>query len=162
MTWQVSVQQVYRGRLHVPARQTLARWARAALTAAADQLPAPATGLNVRVVGTDEMRRLNQRYRDRSQLTDVLAFPADLRPEYAMHSLGDIVLCAPGVHREATKRHRRPMAHWAHLTVHGSLHLCGLNHAQVAEAERMEALEVKILAGLGYSDPYAAASPPNE
>ena len=158
MTWQVSVQQVYRGRLHVPARATLARWARAALAAVADQLPAPAAGLNVRVVGADEMRRLNQRYRDQRNLTDVLAFAADLHPEYGMRSLGDIVLCAPAVHREATKRHRPPMAHWAHLTVHASLHLCGFSHTQETEAERMEALEVAILQKLGYANPYEVAA----
>lgn len=160
MTWRVSVQRVYRGRLHVPAQATLARWARAALAAVADQLPAPADGLNVRVVGGEEMRRLNERYRDRHQLTDVLAFAADLHPEYGMRSLGDIVLCAPGVHAKAAQRGRPRMAHWAHLTVHASLHLCGFCHANAAEAERMEALETAILADLGYSDPYAAVSPP--
>jgi probable rRNA maturation factor len=111
--------------------------------------------LTVRVVGRDESRDLNARYRDKDAPTNVLSFPADLPPGVELPLLGDIVICAPLVEREARAQGKAIRAHWAHLTVHGLLHLLGYDHQEEAEAAAMEALETRILAGLGYADPYA-------
>ncbi len=139
------------GRRGVPAPASFARWVREAL--AGRRRP----GLvSIRIVDEDEGRALNRDYRQRDYPTNVLSFRADPLPKGAKgpHLLGDLVLCAPVVAREAREQGKRPADHWAHLTVHGTLHLIGFDHVEPAEAERMEAREVGILARLGIADPY--------
>ena len=106
----------------------------------------------MRVVGATEARRLNRRYRGRDYATDVLAFAYDASRD-SVH--GDLVLCAPVIAREALEQGKTLEAHFAHLTVHALLHLQGYDHAGTRDAARMEARERKLLAKLGYPDPYA-------
>jgi probable rRNA maturation factor len=134
-------------RTGLPARPSLASWLRAAL-----DRPARVT---VRFVGTAEGRRLNRRYRRRDYATNVLAFGYAAARAGALD--GDIVLCAPVVAREARAQAKPLRAHYAHLTVHGALHLQGYDHQVAREAERMRARERRILARLGFADPDPAA-----
>ena len=110
--------------------------------------------LTVRVIGEEEMAKLNRRYRGRNQSTNVLSFPIEPLPGMRTDLLGDIVVCGPVVDREAAIQHKSPMGHWAHMVVHGLLHLFGYDHESDQDAMAMEALEKSMLEGLGYSDPY--------
>ena len=132
--------------LGVPSEKSFRRWVHEALDADAR--------LTVRVVGLREGRTLNRAYRGRDYATNVLTFVLDDGPPYD----GDLVLCAPVIAREARAQGKELRAHYAHLTVHGVLHLEGYAHEREAEAARMEKLETRILRRLGYPDPYA--SPP--
>jgi probable rRNA maturation factor len=116
--------------------------------------------VSVRLVGVEEMCALNARFRDRNSPTNVLSFPAELPPGVTHPLLGDIVVCAPVVAREAAEQHKAPPAHWAHMLVHGTLHLLGFDHVVPAEAEAMEARETAILASLDFPCPYGGASLP--
>ena len=110
--------------------------------------------LTVRVIGEEEMAKLNRRYRGRNQSTNVLSFPIEPLPGMRTDLLGDIIVCGPVVDREAAIQHKSPMGHWAHMVVHGLLHLFGYNHESDQDAMVMEALEKSVLEELGYSDPY--------
>ena len=138
------------GAAGVPAEAEFGRWAGAALAAAGRQ-----GELAIRVVGEAEGAELNSQYRHKSGPTNVLSFPAEIPPGVPVAVLGDLVICAPVVAREAVEQGKAPAAHWAHMTVHGCLHLLGFDHEDDAEARDMEALETRILAGLGFPDPYA-------
>lgn len=121
-----------------------------------------AAEVTVRVVDEDESRALNQRYRHKDRPTNVLAFPADIPAFVGEPALGDIVICRPVVVREALDQDKPEEAHWAHMVVHGTLHLLGYDHQDDTQARQMETLEVQILRGLGYADPYripAGAAP---
>ncbi len=115
----------------------------------------PAAELSIRVVDEEEGRVLNSTYRGRDYATNVLSFAADLPAGVDVPLLGDLVICAPVVAREAIDRDKPAHAHWAHLVIHGLLHLLGYDHVEDSEAQRMEAEERALLARLGYSDPYA-------
>jgi len=130
----------------LPTRAQLRRWLAAALARSA--------AITVRFVGTVEGRALNRAYRDRDYATNVLSFGYDSSGRDARLE-GDIVLCAPVLRREARAQGKALAAHVAHLTVHGALHLQGYDHQHARAAARMEALEKKILAKLGFADPYA-------
>ena len=110
--------------------------------------------VSVRIVDAAEGQELNRRYRHRDYATNVLSFAAELPPELGLPLLGDLVLCAPVVAREAQAQGKPVEQHWAHLTVHGTLHLLGHDHETPAEAREMEALEVQVLERLGIPDPY--------
>ena len=132
----------------VPDEASIAAWARAALEHSRDE-----RAMTIRVVGGDEGRELNARWRGRGAPTNVLAFPLgddDVAPEL----LGDVVVCAPVANAEGGSNARARRAHWAHLVVHGTLHLLGHDHENDADAVRMEAAERTILSVLGYPDPY--------
>ena len=128
-------------------------WAKAALTEVAGNVE-----LAVRVAGEEECRKANRDYRGVDRATNVLSFGGDLPPEIAVRldprPIGDLLICAPVVAREASEQGKSTEAHLAHLVVHGALHLLGHDHLDPAEAERMERLEVRILRDLGYPDPY--------
>ncbi len=109
----------------------------------------------VRLVGEAEGRRLNREFRGRDRATNVLSFPFEPPPGVELDHLGDLVICAPVVAREATAQGKSPEAHWAHMVVHGMLHLQGYDHQNDDQAAIMEGLETQILAGLGYPAPYA-------
>lgn len=117
---------------------------------------AAASELTVRLVDEPEGRALNAQYRNKDYATNVLSFPADI-PDGLLDIplLGDLVICVPVVVREANEQGKSLQAHWAHLVIHGCLHLLGYDHLENAEAEEMEALERQLLADLGYPDPYA-------
>ena len=115
------------------------------------------TELVIRIVGLEESRELNRVFRGRDQATNVLSFPFEAPRVVASDLLGDLVICAPLVEREAREQGKALAAHWAHLTVHGVLHLLGFDHQNEAEAADMESREVAILAELGFADPYAVS-----
>lgn len=116
--------------------------------------------LVIRVAGEAESRRLNHEYRGRDRATNVLSFPYDPLPEIDLDHAGDLVICATVVEREAVEQGKPLQAHWAHMVVHGVLHLQGFDHASDQQAEEMEALETKILDRLGYPPPYAVDREP--
>jgi probable rRNA maturation factor len=134
---------------NVPARPEMTRWARAALAAAG-----AAGEVSIRVVDEDESRALNRDYRAKDRPTNVLSFPADVPAFVEPRPLGDLVVCAPVVAAQAAAQGKALRAHWAHMIVHGTLHLAGYDHERPADAGRMEALEKRILADLGFDDPY--------
>ena len=143
-------------RAGVPAAASFRKWAAAALAGRIRE-----ADLAIRLVGTREGRALNRHYRGRDYATNVLSFPAEL-PEglpkdVRLPLLGDLVLCAPVVAREAKEQGKPLNAHYAHLTVHGCLHLLGWDHEDAREAEAMEQLEREILVALGLPDPYLDA-----
>jgi probable rRNA maturation factor len=157
----------------------LRRWAEIALRIkpVTKTLRAPlrdGAGITIRIVGTAESRRLNHAWRGKDKPTNVLSFPSGLRatgyglsarkrnPEMytaqdldAAYPLGDLVICAPVVAREAREQAKPVQAHWAHMVVHGVLHLLGYDHEGDKDADIMEAREVTLLANLGYLNPYA-------
>lgn len=135
-----------------PAAAALERWLHAVLAPRRDSAE-----LTVRIVDEAEITELNARYRGKDYPTNVLSFPADLPPELQLPLLGDIVICAPVIEREAQEQHKSSEAHWAHMVVHGTLHLLGYDHIDDAEAEAMEHLEIEILHHLDYPNPYADA-----
>jgi probable rRNA maturation factor len=127
---------------NLPTRLQFRKWAKAALRVD--------TEVTVRIADADEARMLNSQYRGKDYATNVLTFPLSETP----HLLGDIIICAPVVADEAKVQHKSLEAHFAHLTVHGMLHLCGFDHENEDQAELMEAIEIQILAKLGYANPY--------
>jgi probable rRNA maturation factor len=135
----------------LPAAVSFKRWTEAALFAARHRKPAE---LSIRIVDAREGRALNRQYRDRDYATNVLSFPVELPPGIASPLLGDLAICAPVVAREAREQGKALRDHYAHLTVHGVLHLLGFDHQEDADAARMEKLETGILAKLGVPDPY--------
>ena len=130
----------------VPTRSEIRRWARAAL-----DVDTPRGGeIVVRFVDESEGRELNRTYRGKDYATNVLSFPYEQAPIVR----GDLVVCAPVVEREATEQGKTAQAHYAHLIVHGVLHLQGYDHERKADAHRMEDKERALLAALGFADPY--------
>jgi len=117
----------------------------------------------LRIVSGEEMRSLNEQYRGKNKLTNVLSFPADLDslPEN-LSLLGDIAICAQVVKFEAKQQNKSEQHHWAHLTVHGVLHLLGYDHQNDTDAKDMETLEIEILSSLDVPDPYRALDKCNE
>ncbi|WP_188150439.1 rRNA maturation RNase YbeY [Teredinibacter waterburyi] len=143
----------------VPSEADFRRWAEACLNPAEynpnldnPQLAEPS--LSIRVVDEAESRELNGQYRGKDYPTNVLSFPCELPDDVDIELLGDLVICAEVVDREADEQNKPVEAHWAHMTVHGCLHLLGYDHQDDDEAEQMEQLETKILAALGYPAPY--------
>lgn len=110
--------------------------------------------ITVRIVDTAEITELNHQYRNNNKATNVLSFPADLPDHIDLPLLGDVIICAPVVIQEAQDQGKPSQHHWAHLLVHGTLHLLGYDHIDNSEAEQMEALEIGILAALNIPDPY--------
>ena len=138
-------------RAGLPAAVSFRKWAAAALAGRIRE-----ADLAIRLVDTKEGRALNRHYRGKDYATNVLSFPAELPEGVKLPLLGDLVICAPVVAREAREQEKRLAAHYAHLTVHGVLHLLGWNHEDDREADAMELLERQILAELGIDDPYAS------
>jgi probable rRNA maturation factor len=141
-------------RTGLPSAASFKRWAAAACEGRIRK-----ADLAIRLVDSKEGLSLNRHYRGKDCATNVLSFPAELPTgvDLPMPLLGDLVICAPVVAREAEEQRKPLNAHFAHLTVHGVLHLLGLNHDDDREAVVMEQLEREILAGLGYADPYTDA-----
>lgn len=136
----------------VPPEADFRRWVEAALGGGRGR-----GGLVIRVVGEQEMRRLNRDYRAQDRPTNVLSFPFEPPPGVPVDHLGDILVCAAVVEREAAEQGKRPADHWAHMVVHGVLHLLGYDHQNEGDAVAMESLEAEILGQLGLPDPYRDA-----
>ena len=133
----------------VPSDEQFESWVRAALDSRREDAE-----ISLRIVDTDEITALNHQYRGKDYATNVLSFPADLPPELNLPHLGDIVICAAVVEREADEQKKPHLAHWAHMIVHGTLHLLGYDHIDDEDALVMETLEVEILQSLNIADPY--------
>ena len=133
-----------------PHARSLRRWADAAYRGGPAEL-------TIRIAGRGESRRANRTWRGQDKPTNVLSFPAGDVPAAGARPLGDLLVCAPVVAREAREQRKSLAAHWAHMIVHGVLHLTGYDHEDDEEAARMEAREVEILTSFGYSDPYGGA-----
>ncbi|MAT95057.1 MAG: rRNA maturation RNase YbeY [Halioglobus sp.] len=143
----------------VPAEDDLRGWVAAAVDGAPrlrGKQPDPGADMEiaVRLVDSQEMTRLNSAYRGANGPTNVLSFPAELPPELRQPLLGDIVICAPVVRAQARQQGKALQAHWAHMAVHGTLHLLGYDHIEEADATVMESLETTILGRLDFDCPY--------
>jgi probable rRNA maturation factor len=133
----------------VPGDAEFEAWVRAALHSRRD-----AAEISLRIVDGDEIAALNRQYRGKDYATNVLSFPADLPPQLKLPHLGDIVICAAVVEREAVEQKKPALAHWAHMIVHGTLHLLGYDHVDDNDAQVMESLEIEILQTLNFANPY--------
>jgi len=140
----------------VPSRRLLQRWASAALGARG-----AGREMALSTVGATRMRTLNRRYRGKDKPTNVLSFPAPLHPVAGgagARPLGDVVICPAVLRREAREQGKAQRAHWAHLVVHGTLHLAGYDHEIDSDARRMERREIAVLRALGFGNPYLPAA----
>jgi probable rRNA maturation factor len=146
------LQVLRRARIWSPSSADLGVWAQAALGRRAR-----GRDLALRVVGVTESRRLNALFRGKDTATNVLSFPARALPgaaAYGPQPLGDLAICARLLRREARVQGKSLRAHWAHLVVHGALHLIGYDHERAADARRMERREIAVLRRLGFANPY--------
>jgi len=137
----------------VPGSRLLSKWAVAALRSMRKPVSKTMV-LSVRIVGKSRSRSLNARYRHKDKPTNVLSFAGAGNVPDGRYFLGELVICAPVVAFEARAQGKALQAHWAHMTVHGVLHLLGFDHEQAAEAAKMASREIQILDRLGFSDPY--------
>lgn len=138
----------------MPSALMCQRWVDTALAAAANPFSVPPL-ITLRFVDADESQALNRQWRQQAKPTNVLSFPIDTPLGITDEIwLGDLILCVPVVRQEAKQQYKTWQAHWAHIIIHGVLHLLGYDHVQTEDAEQMETLEIQILAQLGYSDPY--------
>ena len=152
-TPQLQLQVAGDGGFEVPTLDQVRPWVAAAL----QKIRHPGGELTIRVVDRPEMAGLSARYRGKRGATNVLSFPFEAVAGLPLDILGDVVICAPVVAAEAASQGKPLMNHWAHLVIHGTLHLCGFDHQQPAEAEQMESLEQGIMADLGIPHPWAVA-----
>lgn len=135
----------------LPSKAEFQRW----LTAVLPKFQA-ISEVTIRIVDEAESHHLNLTYRGKDKPTNVLSFPFEAPPEIELPLLGDLIICRQVVEQEATEQQKTAEEHWAHMVVHGCLHLLGYDHIEDDEAEEMEGLETEILAELGYEDPYLA------
>lgn len=137
----------------LPGDDDLTRWARAGWQQAHD------SEVTLRLVDETESRELNRQYRNKDKPTNVLSFPFEAPAGITVPLAGDLVICAPVVAREAAEQHKTSEAHWAHMVIHGLLHLQGHDHMDDDEAEVMETLEIRLLGQLGFGNPYQTEEP---
>lgn len=134
---------------NLPSAEQIQQWANAAIRAESVE-----PEMTVRIVDEEESHHLNLTYRGKDKPTNVLSFPFECPEEVILPLLGDLVICRQVVEQEAIEQGKPLMAHWAHMIVHGSLHLLGYDHIEDNEAEEMEGLETQIMQSLGFADPY--------
>lgn len=149
--YRITVQCVNR-KTSIPDSKQFKIWAKAAL-----QNQTPSGELTIRIVDEKEITTLNSTYRKKNKPTNVLSFPMELPEgiEFDIKPLGDIVICAEVVKQEAKLQEKTEESHWAHMVVHGTLHLLGYDHENEIDADKMESLEINILKSLGFNNPYA-------
>jgi len=137
----------------LPTLTQLQTWVSAAITAGSEQTRDEAE-LTVRIVDADESQSLNGQYRGKDKPTNVLSFPFQNPPGITLPLLGDLIICKAVVEKEAIEQDKQLLSHWAHMLIHGTLHLLGYDHIEQKEAETMERIETNLMIELGYSDPY--------
>jgi len=135
----------------LPAYEDISTWLTTAITPFQ-----PQAEVTVRIVDSEESHQLNLEYRGKDKPTNVLSFPFEAPPGIELDLLGDLVICRQVVEQEAKEQNKTLLAHWAHMVVHGSLHLLGYDHIEDDEAEEMESLETELMQKLGFEDPYLA------
>lgn len=153
----LDVQQCIDVQTMLPDHRSMKQWVRTTLIEEADHRGSTLDDvyeLTIRVVERDEIQTLNQTYRHKNQATNVLSFPFESPEPLSLPLLGDLVICHDVVVCEAKEQDKTIQAHWAHMVVHGVLHLKGYDHLEEQEAEQMEALEIKILRKLSFASPY--------
>lgn len=140
----------------LPSEEQLQLWAERALS---ERTEFAEPELTIRLVAEAESQELNSTYRGKDKPTNVLSFPFEAPPEVPIELLGDLIICAQVVQAESLEQNKQADAHWAHMVIHGCLHLLGYDHINDDDAEIMEGIERQILATLGYSDPYLDEAP---
>ena len=133
---------------NVPSEENFQHWAESCYTADDEAV------VSLQIVGSDEMQSLNKDYRGKDKATNVLSFPMELPDEVGINILGDLAFCDEVIENEAKQQAKSAEAHWAHMMVHGTLHLQGYDHIENDEAEVMEAKEIEIMEILGFENPY--------
>ncbi|MCK8537687.1 rRNA maturation RNase YbeY [Yersinia ruckeri] len=139
----------------LPTEADFQRWLEAVLSQFQEE-----SEVTIRVVDEAESHELNLTYRGKDKSTNVLSFPFEAPPAIELPLLGDLIICRQVVEQEAVEQNKALLAHWAHMVVHGSLHLLGYDHIVDDEAEEMESIETEIMQGLGYPDPYISEKDP--
>lgn len=147
----VDLQIVSKNTENLPSLEDFQHWATLAVRALQVE-----PEITVRIVDEEESQTLNRTYRNKDKSTNVLSFPFECPEEVVLPLLGDLIICRQVVEKEAKEQDKPLMAHWAHMTVHGCLHLLGYDHIEDDEAEEMESLETEIMQSLGFTDPYIA------
>lgn len=137
----------------LPSKKQISAWVSSALNKQTNRALSHAE-LSIRVVDEIESAEFNQHYRQKKSATNVLSFPADLPECVDSPLLGDLLICAPVLEQEALQQHKTRDAHWAHIIIHGTLHLLGYDHIKETDANIMESLEINILNTLNYPNPY--------
>ncbi len=135
--------------LDIPENRQFRKWARTALSVHDKDAE-----LTIRIVDEEEVTELNRKWRKAKGPTNVLSFPYEDNNRIADMLLGDIIICAPVIRREALEQKKSLESHWAHMVIHGTLHLLGYDHIKPEDAMKMESLEIRLLASLGYNNPY--------
>lgn len=138
----------------LPTLEQFTHWVETALAFEAQTEDFPETEMTIRIVDEEESQTLNREYRGKDYPTNVLSFPFEVPEGIELPLLGDLVICRQVMEREAKEQQISLASHWAHLAVHGTLHLLGYDHIEEAEAEEMEGLETQIMQKLGFEDPY--------
>lgn len=138
----------------LPTLEQFTHWVETTLAFEAQTEDFPETEMTIRIVDEEESQTLNREYRGKDYPTNVLSFPFEVPEGIELPLLGDLVICRQVMEREAKEQQISLASHWAHLAVHGTLHLLGYDHIEEAEAEEMEGLETQIMQKLGFEDPY--------
>lgn len=151
MSYELDLQIAVENEEGLPSFDNFSLWATKAIS------PFRAHGeLTIRIVDPAESQQLNYQFRGKDKPTNVLSFPFEAPPEIEIDLLGDLVICRDIVEQESKEQNKSEIAHWAHMVVHGCLHLLGYDHIQDDEAVEMESLETKIMQDMGFEDPYLA------
>ena len=151
MSIELDLQLAVETELGLPQADQVQRWLEAAILPIKDEAE-----VTVRIVDSEESQSLNRDYRGKDKPTNVLSFPFEAPPGIEISLLGDLVICRQVVEKEADEQQKPLISHWAHMVVHGSLHLLGYDHIEDDDAEVMESLESKIMQEMGFDDPYLA------
>lgn len=138
----------------LPSLEQFTQWVQRALAHEAQTEDFPETEITIRIVDEAESHELNLTYRGKDKPTNVLSFPFEVPEGIELPLLGDLIICRQVVEKEAQEQQTSLESHWAHLAIHGTLHLLGYDHIEDAEAEEMEGLETEIMQSLGFEDPY--------
>ncbi|WGE59869.1 rRNA maturation RNase YbeY [Actinobacillus equuli] len=138
----------------LPSLEQFTQWVQRALAHEAQTEDFPETEITIRIVDEAESHELNLTYRGKDKPTNVLSFPFEVPEGIELPLLGDLIICRQVVEKEAQEQQISLESHWAHLAIHGTLHLLGYDHIEDAEAEEMEGLETEIMQSLGFEDPY--------
>ncbi|MEN4768412.1 rRNA maturation RNase YbeY [Duffyella gerundensis] len=145
----LDLQQACESDVGLPPESDFQRWLEAVLPQFQEE-----SEVTIRIVDEAESQQLNHTYRGKEKPTNVLSFPFEAPPGIELPLLGDLIICRQVVEREAVEQEKSLEAHWAHMVIHGSLHLLGYDHIEDDEAEEMEDIETEIMLALGYPDPY--------